>query len=198
MARTTLSGWRMLRHLRQAGLATETFGYAVSRQSVADIQALLTARVGLLAGRGDYILIGHSLGGVLLRAAVANLPAGTRRPRHLFLLGSPVGPSRFARWLRNNPVFRALTRDAGDLLGSPERMARIGPASGPTTAIVGTWGFPRALSPFGDEVNDCIVALSEVSADWLPDQVLIRVSHTVLPASRRVARIVLQRLDWPD
>ena len=114
------------------------------------------------------------------------------------LLGSPLGPSRFARWLRNNPVFRALTRDAGDLLGSPERMARIGPASVPTTAVVGTGGLHRALSPFGDEVSDGIVALSEVSAEWLPDQVLIPVSHTVLPASRRVARIVLQRLDWPD
>ena len=198
MARTTLSGWPMLRHLRRAGLATETFGYSVSRQSVADILTLLTARVGLVAGRGEYILIGHSLGGVLLRSAVANLPAGTRRPRHLFLLGSPLGPSRFARWLRNNPVFRAITRDAGDLLGSPERMARIGPASVPTTAVVGTGGLPRAVSPFGDEVNDGIVALSEVSADWLPDQVLIPVSHTVLPASRRVARIVLQRLDLPD
>ena len=188
----------MLRHLRRAGLATQTFGYSVSRQSVAEILASLVARLGQLASRGDYVLIGHSLGGVLLRSAVANLPAGIRRPRHLFLLGSPLAPSRFARWLRNNPLFTALTRDAGDLLGSAERMAHIGPVSVPTTAIVGTGGLPRALSPFGDEVNDGIVALSEVSADWLPDQVLLPVSHTVLPASRRVARIVLQRLDWPD
>lgn len=37
--------------------------------------------------------------------------------------------------------------------------------------------------------------LSEVSAPWIRDQVLVHELHTLLPASARVARIVLDRLD---
>ena len=90
MGRSPLSGWRLLRQLQRAGLKTSSFGYSVSLEDFAGIRRRLESRLSLLAERGDYVLIGHSLGGVLLRAAVNGLPPGTRRPRHLFLLGSPL------------------------------------------------------------------------------------------------------------
>ncbi|WP_265949935.1 esterase/lipase family protein [Dechloromonas sp. A34] len=77
MGRSPLSGWPLLRQLQRAGLKTATFGYLVSVDDFSSITARLVSRIEQLAAGGDYILIGHSLGGVLLRAAVGALPPGS-------------------------------------------------------------------------------------------------------------------------
>ena len=99
--------------------------------------------------------------------------------------------------LRSQPTYRLLTRDCGQMLASPARMAAIGWPAMPVTSVVGTrgWSGPRSL--FGPEVNDGVVALSEVAADRVTDQVRLPVVHTLLPASARVADIVLARLGAP-
>jgi hypothetical protein len=64
----------------------------------------------------------------------------------------------------------------------------------PTTGIAGTRRLVNASGLFGTETNDGVVSISEVSAALLQDQVLVPVVHTLLPSSRRVGSIVLQRL----
>ncbi len=192
MGRTSLSGWRLLRHLRRAGLNTRTFGYSVVFDNFDAIVARLRTQLSLLAHTGEYMVIGHSLGGVLLRAALGSLPAGAALPSHVYLLGSPVLASRIATRLKNNGLFRALTGDCGQLLGSANRMNAIGPLAVPATAIVGTRGISSRYGPFGDEVNDGLVAVSEVDAPWLTSCVRVAVFHTLLPSSARVADIILQ------
>jgi hypothetical protein len=194
MGRSPLSGWPLLQQLRRAGLHTHSFGYAVSRQDFASISRRLAARIGALAAQGDYVLVGHSLGGVLIRAALNGLPPGVARPQRIFLLGSPQQPARLARQLRGNPLYRALTRDCGRLLGSAERMAAVGAVDVPTTSIVGVSGPRQRLTPFAGELNDGVVSLAEVSADWVTDQVQVGTLHTFLPMDPGVARIILQRL----
>lgn len=195
MGRTPLSGWPLLRKLRQAGLQTQTFGYMTSLEDEAGIVARLRSRMMEIGRHGDYVLLGHSLGGVLLRLALKTLPTDARRPRHLFLLGSPILPSRLAQRLRGNPIFRLTTRDCGRMLGSVERMAAIGPVDVPVTGIAGVRGLIATQARFfGKELNDGVVALDEVSACWLTDRVDISVVHTLLPASSIVAQIVLQRV----
>jgi hypothetical protein len=194
MGRSPLSGWPIQRRLRRAGLATSSFGYAVSRAGFDAIRRRLVQRILGLAAAGDYVLIGHSLGGVLIRASVNALPAGTRAPRHVFLLGSPQRPARLAHRLGAHPLYRLFTRDCGQLLGSHERMAAVGALAVPTTSIVGTSGPRGVLSAFGGEANDGVVSLAEVSADWITDQVQLPVLHTLLPMDRSVARVILERL----
>lgn len=197
MGRSPLSGWPLLRQLRRAGMQTRSFGYAVSLEDFARIRARLATRIEALAAEGDYLLIGHSLGGVLIRSALGCLPEGVGGPRHVFLLGSPQQPSRIAVRLGSNPLFRLLTRDCGQLLGSAARMAEVGPVAARTTSVAGTRGLPWKRGPFGGEPNDGVVALSEVTAGWLIDQIQIPQVHALLPASRRVARIILERIGQP-
>lgn len=195
MGRSVLSGWTMLRRLERAGLSTHTFGYAVTFERFDAIRDRLAARIARLAGQGDaYVLVGHSLGGLLLRAAMAVLPVGTPAPRHLFLLGSPVQAPRLAQRLRRHWVYRKATGDCGQLLGSAERMAAVSKTRVPTTSIAGTRGLSGRRSPFGGEVNDGVVAVSELQAAWIGEQVEVAAIHTVLPASRQVADIILQRV----
>lgn len=195
MGRSPVSGWPILRVLRRAGIETESFGYFVSLQSFADIQSRLAKRIETMGDRGDYVLVGHSLGGVLIRAALGSLSTQTRQPMHVFLLGSPINASNLAQRLQSNLVFQAFTRDCGRLLGSPERMAIIPSPLSPATSIAGVRGISGKLSPFGNEVNDGVVSLSEVSADWLAAQIKLPVIHSLLPSSKRVAQIILQHIE---
>jgi hypothetical protein len=195
MGRSPLSGWLLLWKLKRAGLNISVFGYMTTIEDFSKITVHLSSRISELSARDDYVLIGHSLGGVLLRAAINSLPSGTRPPRHLFLLGSPTRPARLAKRLKDNLIYRALTRDCGQLLASEERMNRIGRISVPVTGIIGVRGVPFHLGLFGHEANDGIVSVSEVSADWIPDEVAVPVVHTLLPSSERIAEIILKRIE---
>ena len=197
MGRSPLSGGLMLWLLKRSGFRVRVFGYSVSFDDFAGIRARLVERISQVAAQGDYVLVGHSLGGVLLRAALNDLPSGTRKASHLFLLGSPVRPARLAQRLRNNLIYKTITRDCGRLLGSAERMAELGPVAVPTTVVVGVRGLPWPKDPFDGELNDGVVARSEVCADWAGDEVHVPVGHTFLPASRCVARLILERIGVP-
>jgi hypothetical protein len=129
----------------------------------------------------------------MLRAAIAALPTGTSLPQQLFLLGSPIQPSRIAQHLQQNPLFFAITGDCGQLLGSKERMLNIPDSPVPTVAIIGTGGGQGWLTPFGDEVNDGVVAVNEVLADWLAEEVHVPVVHTFLPSSHIVSEVILAK-----
>src|SRR5512138_3517547 len=96
MGRSPLSGWPLLHRLRRAGMKTGSFMYVPAFERFDSIVTRLTNRIERLAATGSYVVIGHSLGGVLLRAALNALPHDTARPRHVYLLGSPVLPSRLA------------------------------------------------------------------------------------------------------
>lgn len=184
----------MLHYLRRAGLKTTCFGYFVSRESFADIRQRLSHEIVKIAEQGEYVLIGHSLGGVLIRAAVEALPEHVARPNHVFLLGSPQKPARLAKSFTAFALFRALTQDCGALLASDDRMADIGRLHTPVTSIVGVKGIDWRYAPFYGQPNDGIVAVDEVSADWLTDQIRLPIVHGLLPSSRKVAQIILAQL----
>jgi pimeloyl-ACP methyl ester carboxylesterase len=194
MGRSPLSGRRLLARLRAGGVITHAFGYATPFQNFASIRNRLVARIDVLAAQGDYVLIGHSLGGVLLRAAVASLPKGTRLPRKIFLLGSPLKPARMALKLQRNWIYRILAGDCGQLLASHPRMAQIEPGSIPITSILGVAGWKGRLSPFRGEMNDGIVAVSEASAEWVAEEIHLPLLHTYMPSNRHVAKVILERL----
>jgi hypothetical protein len=194
MGRSTLSGWRLLARLRAEGITTHAFGYAATFQNFAAIRQRLVARIHAVAAQGDYVLIGHSLGGVLLRAAVASLSSGVQPPRQIFLLGSPVRTVRMAQKLQRNVFYRLLAGDCGQLLASPTRMAQIEPCPIHVTSILGVAGWKGRLSPFRDEMNDGIVAVSEASAEWIAEEIHLPLIHTYMPSNRHVARIILERI----
>lgn len=194
IGRTPISGLSLLFQCRKSGLATNIFGYAAALQDFASIRDRLSARIAELAAHGDYVLIGHSLGGVLIRSAISELPATTSLPQHVFLLGSPIKASLMAKKLRQQWLYRLLTGDCGQLLASDGRMELVPALSVPTTSVVGIKGLKGKLSPFLNEPNDGVVAASELAADWIGNEIRVPVMHTWLPSSRTVADIVLKKM----
>ncbi|MBT1443673.1 alpha/beta hydrolase [Shewanella sp. JM162201] len=207
LGRTPLSGLPLLMTLRRAGIRCHVLGYLAATESVESIANRLAAKINALGPNAPYVLIGHSLGGVISRYLLTGPNPPVNLPKMLFLLGSPVNPSRLAARLQPRLLFRLFSGDAGQLLGSKERMAAIGAPSEqlniPCCAFIGTRGIStagRTLPPFYGESNDGVVALSEVTAPWLMDEALceqveIALPHTLLPSSSAIGKAILMRLE---
>ncbi len=194
MGRSPISAIPLLWRLKRQNISPSWFFYSVTFQDFPSITQRLQKKIVSIAEKGDYVLIGHSLGGVLIRNALASLPEGTKLPDRVFLLGSPVRASRIATTLRRNVLYRLATRDCGQLLASEERMKNVPPSLIPTTSIVGTRSLFGLSRLFGNEMNDGIVSHSEVTADWISEEIYVPVIHSVLPWNRQVSRLVIERL----
>jgi hypothetical protein len=194
MGRSPISGRLLMWQLKKSGYVASSFAYSAALANFEQIRGRLIKRLDALAEKGDYVVIGHSLGGVLLRSAINALPSNIKPPRHLFLLGSPLMSSRVARTLKDQVLFRVLTGDCGQLLASEKRMSEIGLNTCSITVIVGTKGLAWPPTLFAGEINDGVVALSEVSADAISDQISVPVIHTWLPSSQQVIEIILAKL----
>jgi pimeloyl-ACP methyl ester carboxylesterase len=192
MGRSPLSAWPMLRALRHAGFITLTFGYSAALESTDAIRQRLVERITSIAQSHDYLIIGHSLGGVFARAALNAMPADVRRPQHVYLLGSPVQASTLAQRLQRNVIFKLLTHECGQLLADQRRMAEIATIDDPLTAFAGTRSIPVTQGYFNGQINDGIVSLAEVSAPWITQQIQVPVMHGLLPASRLIADLIIK------
>ena len=192
MGRSPLSMWRLARALRKEGHAVELFGYVAAVESIDSIVLKLTARMQTMAG-GDYVVIGHSLGGVLLRMAIGKLDKTVTRPQRLIMLGSPNHSPRLARTFAHALWFRALNGDAGRLLADEARLMRIPPVDCPCTIIAGTRGIRGRWSPFHDEANDGIVAVTETELAGNVEQFTVPAMHPFLMNNGEAREIIEKR-----
>lgn len=187
-----MSMWGLARALRQAGATPELFGYVVAWQPFEEIVQRLHARLNAMAD-DESVVIGHSLGGLLLRAAIARLAPGVRRPRRIILLGTPSHSPRLARRFRHAWWYRLLNGDAGDLLADEARIAKIPRPDVPCTTIAGTRGFSGRWSPFGDEPNDGLVATTETQLAGVEEWIALPLSHPFIMNDNRVRALVRER-----
>ncbi len=179
LGRTPLSLFGLARVLRRDGHHTRFFGYLPPFESVPRIlRRLVGALRGFARSRRKIGLIGHSLGGLLLRMALAEVPE--LRVHHFVMLGTPQVPPRMARlaW-RWFPPFRIFTRDCGRLLNSQHAFRVLPELQVPFTVIAGTAGLRGWFSPFGDDPNDGLVSVAEARVSGA-EPVRLPVLHTLM------------------
>jgi pimeloyl-ACP methyl ester carboxylesterase len=192
LGRTPFSFRSLVRRLRRWGYRTETFGYAALAQRYDVIVARLVARLEVLAASGQYAVIGHSLGGLMLRSAIARLSGPP--PRHLIMLGTPNRPPRLAHRARMYWIYRRLTGESGVNLASPAFYAALPVPTVPYTIVAGDGGPLGRWSPFGDEPNDGIVALRETRIRDDDPLVVLPVTHTFMMNKAQVQAAVRRPL----
>lgn len=135
-------------------------------------------------------MVAHSLGGVLTRAALG-LAQGTT-PQHVVMLGTPNQLPRLAPVAQKFPPFQWLTGQCGENLACSRFYQTLPKLAGNYTIIAGTSGPRGPLSPFGDELNDGIVALGETPMRSTDKVVRLPVWHTFMMNNAAVQNTVLE------
>jgi hypothetical protein len=187
LGRSPLSMYGLARFLRRQGHSCELFGYLATLHSFDRIAARLRRRVEAVAAGGrPYGVVGHSLGGLLLRAALPGLPA----PRQFVMLAVPNRSPRLARRLRRFWPYRLINGDSGQRLADPRFYAELPPPPWPYTIITGTAGARGRWSPFGPDPNDWLVAVDETLVGDHDRPILLPVGHTFMMARRSVRAAV--------
>ena len=196
LGRTPLSLLSLEWRLQQLGCATEQFSFFAFTETFDSIVRRLRVRLRVLAGQGPYGIIAHSLGGLLTRAALGwDRIAG---PEHIVMLGTPNQPPRLAPYAWRLPAFRWFTGQCGLHLTSPDFFASLPGVESPYTIVAGTGGPRGPWSPFGDEFNDGIVALSETRLSHRDPIVQLPVEHTFMMNDSTVQKIVLRSFEFED
>lgn len=183
MGRTPASQLLLAARLRHAGLPAHLFGYSALASWRATVARLVSRTLFVSSGR-PYVLVGHSLGCVLIRAALPALAANP--PSACFFLAPPSTVCRAARRFSRQRLFRLLTGEVGQLLASEAFMSSLPVPAVPTRVYAGTIGPRGPLSPFGDEPNDGILAVSETALTGIPS-IPVPALHTFIMNSRLVA-----------
>ena len=164
------------------------FGYS-TLQSFDTCVTRLRSRVRALAAEESFILVGHSLGGVLIRAALPGLEP--IRPAACFFLAPPNKVSKVAKFLSRNHLYRFLTRDSGQHLANASFMESLAVPAVPFRVYAGTAGYKGRFSPFGQEDNDGILAISETPLGDVGDVIRVPSLHTFIMNSAFVCRDIV-------
>jgi len=182
MGRSPLSLLLLAKRLRSFGIGVDLFGYSTLRPFAVSLNRLVNRVLEL---DEPFILVGHSLGCVLIRAS---LPRLRRRPSACFFLAPPNRVPRAARLFGRNRLSQLLTGGSGRLLSDDDFMAGLPVPECPVRVYAGTAGYTGRLSPFRYEPNDGILAVSETVLSPSNAPVLVPVLHTFIMNSKVVAR----------
>lgn len=187
MGRTPLAMSILAARLRAAGIRPHLFGYSVTFERweacVHRLERFITKRVK----DREYIIIGHSMGTVLIRAT---LPYLTHQPTACFLLTPPTRACKAARYFAPRRWAKLLGGEMAQLLADQGFMESIPVPAVPTKIYAGTAGSRGRYSPFGDELNDSVLMVKEMMLPGIPLQT-VPALHTFIMNSKVVTRDII-------
>ena len=196
LSRTPLSLLNLEWYLQQRGGTTEQFGYLAVAETFEGIVERLRVRLQAIASQGAYGIVAHSLGGLLTRAALGL--GSLDWPQHLVMLGTPNQPPRLAPYAWRLSLFRWWTGQCGFNLTNPAFFVSLPKIESPYTIVAGTGG-PRGFwSPFGEELNDGVVALRETRLSPQDQIIQLPVMHTFMMNDPKVQKTVGEALELEE
>ncbi len=190
--RTPICMLSLGRRLAAEGHATRQFAYVAVAESYDRIVSRLVLQVAQVAARGPYAVIGYSLGGVLLRAALARVEG--QPPVHFVMIGTPNRPPLLARRLAGFAPFHWAVGESGSKLAQETFYRELPVPRCPSTLIAGTRGPVGRLSPFMYAANDGIVAVRETRINDDDHVREVPVTHAFLPNAAVVQALVVETL----
>jgi hypothetical protein len=176
MGRTRASMLVLAVRLRRRGFQPRLFAYSAALESFAACTERLRHFIDRNAGNTPYVVVGHSLGTVLLRSVA---PCLRTQPVACFLVAPPAHASRVARALAPLWLFKLLTGEMGQLLANEQFIGSLPVPKCATRTYAGTAGPKRRWLPFGDEPNDGVLAVSETLIPGIPTTP-VRKLHTFI------------------
>lgn len=189
-----MGGWacQPLRlYLRRAGFAVRVFTYpsfSGSLNACADRLARFVATLG----EGPISLVGHSLGGLVILKYLSD----GRPPRlgRVVVLGSPYAGCYAAERLASRRWGRAILGRCMPEWPSVRPPKWTGPQQLGVIAGLRRFGLGRLVIPDVPQPSDGVVSLAETEIPGASERLVMKVSHSGMLVSRRVALAVVEFL----
>ena len=189
LGRTWLSMAWLATIARRRGYAVVNHGYRSRRHTIAEHAEQLRAVVRAIHCRGRIHFITHSLGGIVVRAMLADRPARPDCLGRVVMLAPPNQGSELADFLSGNRVFHAVLGPAAGELGTDATSTpnRLGPVDFDVGVITGD----RALLPWPAGVfpgpGDGKVTVERARVQGMRDFLVVRRSHSFIMYAPDVA-----------
>lgn len=172
------------------------FNYASSRDSVPSHAAAFREMIENLPGKPRWKAVGHSLGNIVLRMAIAQWQAEgdphglVERLDRAVMLGPPNQGSSFAKKLSQLGVFETVTGTSGMQLGPKWNgfQESLGIPACPFCVIAGDLSQQRIQNPWLKGPNDGIVTVEETKLDGMKELIVHPVVHSFLMQDSRCVR----------
>jgi hypothetical protein len=187
MGRTPMAMLLLAIRLRAAGLRPALFAYVPAFERWNGCVDRLEKFIEKRTKTEDFIMVGHSLGTVLIRTV---LPRLTRKPMACFFLAPPARACRAARKLAPRLLYRILFGEMGQLLSDPAFMDSLPIPDVPAKIYAGTGGPVGRYAPFKQEPNDGVLAVKETLLPFVPVQT-VPALHTFIMNSKIVAQDIV-------
>lgn len=188
MGRTPAAMSILAARLRVSGIRPHLFGYSVTFERWDECIQRYRNFIERRVKTSDYIIVGHSLGTVLTRAA---LPGLTHKPMACFFLAPPTRVCRAARNFAHRRLIRLFMGDVGKVLADKQLMDSLPMPDVPTKIYAGIAGPRGRYSPFGEEPNDGLLTIEETSLPSVPLQT-VPALHTFIMNSKIVTRDIVR------
>ncbi len=182
--------------LSDAGWAVANIAYPSTRLPITEHARAASAAARALAEDGacEVDFIGHSMGGLVARAALARACCDGWQPGGLVLVGSPAHGSAMASLLRHLPGYGSLLGEGGYSV-TRQGAAEIPLPQCTRVAIIAGGNGARGFNPLLNGDNDATVTVAETQMPEIDAAfLLVRATHNALAADRATAAATLSFL----
>ena len=194
MGRTPLAMSILAARLWASGIRPHLFGYSVTFERWDECMQRLEHFITKRVKTNEYIIVGHSLGSILTRAV---LPRMVHQPAACFFLASPTRVCKAAYNFAHYRLAKLLMGEIGRRVADTYFMDSLPPTSVPAKIYAGTGGPRGPYSPFGEELNDGVLTVSETLLPSIPVQT-VPVIHTFIMNSKVVAQDIIRIVNSPS
>jgi pimeloyl-ACP methyl ester carboxylesterase len=180
---------KFARHLEGLGYRVRNLDYPSTRLPIEKIAERIELEIedaSESTADGKVHLIGHSMGGLVIRAVLKNY-----RPHNLgrvIMIGTPNKGSQVADFLKAVPLYQKLYGPAGQqLITDQSGFAEI---FGPVDFDLGIIAGNRTIDPISSLVigyrrpNDGKVTVENTKLEGAADHIVVATNHTFFPSSR--------------
>jgi len=197
LGRTWLSMAWLARQARGRGYAVVNHGYRSRRHSIDEHAHQLRIMVGAISGVGRIHFMTHSLGGIIVRAMLADRTAWPERLGRVVMLSPPNQGSELVDFLSGNPIYHAVLGPAAGELGtrSGSTPNRIGRAEFEVGVITGDRSFEPLSRRIFPGPGDGKVSVQRAQVEGMRDFRVVRRSHTFIMYGRDVAEAAFHFLE---
>jgi alpha-beta hydrolase superfamily lysophospholipase len=183
LARTKWSLWPVAREARRRGRTVHNLGYPSRSAPIEALAEDVGRHLQYIASSAEPVdVVTHSMGGIVLRAAVANGTVSPEALNRVVMLAPPNHGSELADRFRDFTIYRFALGPAGQQIGTGEHSVprRLPPAPFEVGVIAGRRSSNALFGGWLGAESDGKVTVESARLDGMRDLVVVNRAHTFI------------------